>query len=102
MQSLNNRVKDKRYITVGEALKAYRLGKGYSAKYIAAVVSLATGRKLIAQGVYNYECGAARITMDYLSDFCRALKINCNVRILKNGAIWLTSLDGVKVSARMY
>lgn len=94
--------KDKRYISAGEAIKAYRLSKGYSGKYVGYLVSNSSSRKLSAEGLYNYENGSTRLTVDFLSDFCRALKINCNVRILKNGAIWLTSLDGVKVSARMY
>ena len=55
---------------------------------------------MTGQRFTRYELGKTRVTQDYLSDFCLALRINCNVRILKNGAIWLTTLDGVKVSAQ--
>lgn len=102
MQSVTGKKKDSRFISVGEALKAYRLSKGYSGKYVAYLINNETGRKMTETTVYRYELGKTRVTQDYLSDFCLALRINCNVRILKNGAIWLTALDGVKVSARMY
>ena len=81
---------------LGMLLRTYRINLGLSFIDISRYLYLSSGYRVSPSDICKRELGKIKITIGYLSAYCKALSISISLRLMGNGKICITSFAGAK------